>query len=176
MGPRMVTEDLPIAATNCNTLQHTASKCRWQASMRGNGAPANRSNRLQRIKTHATHYNTLEQIATHCDILQHTATHCNTLQHAATHYNTLQHTTTCCNTCQASMRGNGALANCETHYNSLHHPASHCSSLQHTATLCNMLQLTATHCNTLQHTVDVRRPCAATEHLLIVATPYTLHD
>jgi len=58
---------MPLAATHCNTLQHTA-----------------------------THCNTLQHTATHlcfrCRWLQHTATHCNTLQHIATHCNTLQHT------------------------------------------------------------------------------------
>jgi len=70
-----------LAATHCNTLQHTAIHC-----------------------------NTLQRTATHCNTLQHTATqvirrwlaatHCNTLQHTATHCNTLQHTATHCNTLQ----------------------------------------------------------------------------
>ena len=54
-----------IAATHCNTLQHTA-----------------------------THCNTLQHTATPCNTLQHTATHCNTPQHTAAHCNTLQHTAT----------------------------------------------------------------------------------
>ena len=66
-------------ATQCNTLQHTATHCNravwatltwvWQHS-------------ATRVWQHsATHYNTLQRTATHCNTLQHTATHCNTLQH-----------------------------------------------------------------------------------------------
>ena len=51
MTPRAIST---MAATHCNTLQHTA-----------------------------THCNTLQHTAPHCNTLQHTATHCNTLQHTA---------------------------------------------------------------------------------------------
>ena len=58
---------LKVTATQCNTLQHTATCCNM------------------------LHY-TLQHTATQCNILWRTATHCNTLQHTATHCNTLQHT------------------------------------------------------------------------------------
>jgi len=43
-----------VAATHCNTPQHTATHC----------------------NTLATHHNTLQHTATHCSTLQHTAAHC----------------------------------------------------------------------------------------------------
>jgi len=59
------------ATTQCNTLQHTVTRC----------------NTLQQLnRGTATHCNTLHT-------LQHAATHCNTLQHAATRCNTLNRTT-----------------------------------------------------------------------------------
>jgi len=64
-----------VAATHCNTLQHTATRC-----------------------------NTLQHAATRCNTLQHAATRCNTLQHAATHCNMPQHTATRCNTLQHTAR------------------------------------------------------------------------
>jgi len=65
---RIATHHNKLAATHCNTLQHTATHC----------------NTLQHRG------NTLQHTATHCNTLQHTVTCCITLHHTATHCNTLQ--------------------------------------------------------------------------------------
>ena len=58
------------SATQCNALQHTATRVECGRVANGTTGSCN------------THYNTLK----------HTATHCNTMQHTATHRTTLQHT------------------------------------------------------------------------------------
>jgi len=61
-------------ATNCNTLQHTATHPRIE------------------VQHTATHCNTLQHTATHCNTLPHTRRlQCSTLPHPASHCNTLQY-------------------------------------------------------------------------------------
>ena len=93
----------------CNTLQHTATHCKWQQNIHikicilmlslifvlmfmFNFLISKRSDG-NCILIAALHYD-----AIHCDTLQYTATHCDTLRHTATHCDTLQHTATHCNT------------------------------------------------------------------------------
>jgi len=77
---------------HCNTLQHTATHRRsYMPHILQH--TATQCNTLQHT---ATHCNTLQCTATHrrgCTphTMQHTATHSNALQHTATHCNTLQH-------------------------------------------------------------------------------------
>jgi len=95
-----------LAATYCNTLQHTAD-----APVPSGPLPVAACCSLLA----ATYCNTLQHTATHCtNMLQHTTTHCNALQRTATHCNALQRTA--------------------THYNTLQHAATHCNTQQHTAT------------------------------------------
>jgi len=117
-------------ATNCYTLQHTATH--WKERWHNNGVIFSHNAAPSFTLTLC---NTLLNTATHCDTLPHTATHCNTLQRTALHCNTLHHT-----------------HHTATHCNTLQHTATHDNSLQHTATHCNTLHKTATHCQTLQHT------------------------
>ena len=112
------------AATHCNTLQHTATRC--NTAIHCNKVVTLDDDRLPRILLldpsagiNLFHY--VKNAATHCN-LQHIATHCNTLQHTVIHCDTLRYTVTQSNT------------------------------LQHAATRCNTLQHTGKHCNTLQHT------------------------
>jgi len=75
-------------ATDCNTLQLTATHCS-----------------TRRPRRNATHCNTLQHTATHCNRLQLTATHCSTRRprRTATHCNTLQHTASHCNLLQHTV-------------------------------------------------------------------------
>ena len=85
------------AATQCNTVQHTATHSVTHHTTLQKSQYLVCKTRLPRAPGHC---NALQHTATHCNILQHTATHCNMLQHTATHFNTLQHTVTYGNTLQ----------------------------------------------------------------------------
>ena len=147
--------------SSCNTLQHTATHCKYLQFFT--------CNTLQHT---ATHGNTRQHTATHCNTLQilaalaatnkgslPTATHCNTLQHTAhtcgfspaIYCNTLQHMTTQCKYLQRwqlRTRGHFQLQHTATYCNTLQHTATHCKYLQFFT--CNTLQHTETHCNTLR--------------------------
>jgi len=162
------------SATQCNTVQHTATHWvrEWVQLRLGPTLSHTPCNTLQHTATHCSISNTLQYTATHCNTLQHTATlkretlsslsrsnslqhtatHCNTLQHTAIHCNTLQHTTAHSSTRQQTTTHCSTILHTATQYNTLQHTATPCNTLQHTAAHCNTLQHTATHCNTLQHT------------------------
>ena len=164
------TPHLQQTATNCNTLQHTAT----HAAMPYHKQLSNRRvlQRTHCITQQRTATRTpLQRTATH--ILQHTeTTHSNTLEHAATHCNTLQHTTTHCN----------AMQHTAPHCTTLQHPATHCSTLQHTATRCkpicpttndspqettpkDILQQTNDSCHTLtSHVAHIYESCMTHTH------------
>jgi len=112
-----------ILATQCNTLQHTATHCNAQ--------------RFERVGS----------IAIVFTDLRYTATHCNTLQHTATHLEKLCSRGNADVALQVHIQKNSrSLLN--SPYTCL---STHCNTLQHTATHCNTLQHTATHCTTLHH-------------------------
>jgi len=71
-----------LAATHCNTLQHTAAHCNTLQTAR-------HCNKGWICGVHLSLalFFTLRHTVTHCNTLQHTMTHCNTLQHTATHCN-----------------------------------------------------------------------------------------
>ena len=91
-------------ATQCNSLQHTATHCNiLQRHVLLRRISLQVCNTYQR-----THYTTTPRLAssyflasmrhttTHCNTQQLTATHCNTLQHTKTHCNIMQHTSMPC--------------------------------------------------------------------------------
>ena len=96
-----------VAATYCNTLQHTATRC-----------------------------DTVQHTTTHCDTFRHTATHCNTVQHTETRYDKLQHTATHCDTLQhtATHCNTTYWSHTTMIWNTLQHTATHWDMLRHTAT------------------------------------------
>jgi len=164
------------SATQCNTVQHTATHWvrEWVQLRLGPTLSHTPCNTLQHTATHCSISNTLQYTATHCNTLQHTATlkretlsslsrsnslqhtatHCNTLQHTAIHCNTLQHTTAHSSTRQQTTTHCSTILHTATQYNTLQHAATHRSTLQHTAIHCSTLKHTATHYSTplLQHT------------------------
>ena len=94
-----------LAATCCNTLQHTATCCNTlQHTATGSAATVLPESQWQRCRE-LCHDSTraMQHAATRCNSLQHAATRCNTQQHTATHCNTLQHTATHCNTLQQGL-------------------------------------------------------------------------
>jgi len=131
-----------LAATLCNTMQHTAMHCATQCNNLQHSVTL--CNTLQHT---ATHLNTLQQSASFCTSLQHSTTHCNTLQLTATHCDTLQHTATHCNIPQHTAT-HLRLDLEELALNEFALAATHCNTLQHNATQCNTLQHTATNCST----------------------------
>jgi len=151
---------LQRTATNCNTLQHSATHFWICTGMT------------------TTHCNTMQHTAPYCNILQHTATHCNTLQYTATLCNERQHIATHCNKLRwddcNTLQCIAAQMHCSVYCNALQHTATHCNALQRTATHCNALQRTTAHCkltaaygNTLQtychslhYTIHIYVPCA----------------
>jgi len=137
-------------ATNCHTLQHTATH--KYISMSG------------WCKLFLCIFDLVQYTAAHCNTLPDTATQCNTLKPENIHQsqdgancfcvllircNSLQHTDTHCNTLQRTA----------THYNTELHfnlrmvqtVSVIFDSVQYTATHCNTLPDPATHCNTLKH-------------------------
>jgi len=127
-------------ATDCNTLQHTATSsqhadCRvwtWYVSLQ---CTATLCNTLQHTLQHTvTHCNTLQITATHCKVLQHTKLRCNTLQHTTAHSSTLHYTA--------------------THYTTLQHTATHCNTRQHAAHISIIL-------------IDGRRPGMSSIHMFV---------
>jgi len=156
-----------MSATQCNTLQHTATHCAKHLRLLPVFSVATT------LHLAATPYNT------HCNSLQHpwTPLDCNSLQLTATHTATLQ-----CITGEGAGRDAWAAA---AFYvaTTLQLTATHCNSQQthtatHTAThsttqqrisgeragrdawaaaafeVATTLQLTATHCNSLQHALQ----------------------
>jgi len=106
---------LQCTATDCDTLQHTATDEQNDAKVKHRKAILHASHNHAHCNT-LRHCNTRQIATACCSKMQHTATH--SLQH--THCNILQHTTTYCNTMQ--------------------HSATHCNIMQHTAAHCNTLQ------------------------------------
>jgi len=89
-------------AIRCNTLQQTATHCKYILQLTATHCQLSDDTRdLWHVSAKA-HYSTLKR----CNTLQHTATHCIALQRSAAHYkhaaNTLQHTVTHRNTLQHS--------------------------------------------------------------------------
>ena len=110
-------------ATDCNTLQYTATQ-QSTAKYRH----TNNQHRYRDTHGSTTQCNTIH--TTRCNTLQHTA--CNTLQLTATHLRATNSIISIDNVILPEQQ----------------HTTIHCNSLQLTATHCNSLQLTATHNHT----------------------------
>jgi len=94
-GDGDVVAPVTSCTTNCNTLQHTATRC----------IALQHTRITKQIHFSATYRKLLQTVATHCNALQHAlqpyrnTQRWNALQHAATqHCNTLQHTAPSYNT------------------------------------------------------------------------------
>jgi len=97
-GDGDVVAPVTSCATNCNTLQHTATRCIALRYTRITKQLHFVAPYCKLLQTVATHCNTLQCTATRTvihrntqrwNVLQHATTqHCNTLQHTATSYNT----------------------------------------------------------------------------------------
>ena len=141
---------LHLTATHCNTLQHTATQYNSLQHSSSTMSPEDKKKAvLAEVNAFGSKVGKVEvwrianfdMVPLDPSTYGQVYTHCNSLPLTATHSTSLHLAATRCNPLQFTA----------SRRISLQLAASHCFSLQLTATHWNSLKLAATHCISLQH-------------------------